>query len=72
MSPFDRPTRRVVITGMGIISPIGSAARPFWSSLQARASGIVRTIQMFATARSSAGEWRKIKDFTDETAKKSI
>lgn len=33
--------RRVVITGLGVISPIGIGKQAFWSSLQAGRSGIV-------------------------------
>ena len=32
--------RRVVITGLGVISPVGSAAEKFWESLKAGVSGI--------------------------------
>lgn len=39
-------SRRVVLTGIGIVSPIGIGPDAFWASLQARKSGI-RTIQNF-------------------------
>ena len=39
-------TRRAVITGLGVISPIGTGAGPFWAALRAGTSG-VRTIRAF-------------------------
>jgi 3-oxoacyl-[acyl-carrier-protein] synthase II len=36
----DRPTRRVVVTGRGVISPIGLTVADFWASLMAGKSGI--------------------------------
>jgi 3-oxoacyl-[acyl-carrier-protein] synthase II len=32
--------RRVVVTGMGVISPIGNSVEEFWSNLKAGVSGI--------------------------------
>src|SRR6516165_4178032 len=39
-------TRRAVITGLGVLSPIGLDAASFWQSLQSGKSG-VRTISTF-------------------------
>src|SRR5215207_2833414 len=41
--------RRVVVTGVGVISPIGIGARTFWENLLAGKSG-VRRIQQFDPA----------------------
>ena len=41
-----RPAREVVVTGVGIVSPIGIGREAFWSSLMAGRSG-VRTFQSF-------------------------
>jgi len=43
---MSAPSRRVVITGIGIISPIGRDAASYWRSLQEGRSGI-RPIQSF-------------------------
>jgi 3-oxoacyl-[acyl-carrier-protein] synthase II len=43
---MDRAPRRVVITGMGVISPIGIGLEPFWDALLQGRSG-VRRIQSF-------------------------
>ncbi len=40
------PTRRVVITGLGVISPVGTGHRSFWDGLLAARSG-VRPISRF-------------------------
>ncbi|MBL8851092.1 MAG: beta-ketoacyl-[acyl-carrier-protein] synthase family protein [Planctomycetaceae bacterium] len=62
-------TRRVVITGLGIISPVGIGRDAFWSSLQAGKSGIA-PVQMFDCSIIPGGVAGEIKDFTDETVKK--
>ena len=41
-----RPTREVVVTGVGIVSPIGIGREAFWGSLMAGRSG-VRLFQLF-------------------------
>ncbi|MEC9367199.1 MAG: beta-ketoacyl-[acyl-carrier-protein] synthase family protein [Pseudomonadota bacterium] len=40
--------RRVVVTGMGVVSPIGTGVDKFWSAIQGSKCGI-RTIQNFST-----------------------
>lgn len=40
--PASRLTRRVVITGLGVVSPVGTDARTFWDSLVGGRSGITR------------------------------
>jgi len=54
--------RRVVVTGCGVISPIGSGKTSFWESLIKGRSGIVRISQFDASGFDSqiAGE---VKDF---------
>jgi 3-oxoacyl-[acyl-carrier-protein] synthase II len=50
--------RRVVVTGLGIISPIGNSISQFWNSLSAGKSGIQRITQFDPTQFNSqiAGE----------------
>lgn len=57
--------RRIVITGIGIISPIGNSKQEFWSSLCQGKSGIKRINQIDSSLFSSqvAGE---IQDFQPE------
>ena len=44
-----RPTRRVVITGVGVVSPIGCSKQALWESLTQGRSGV-------APLRSLPGE----------------
>jgi len=69
MSSSSISPRRVVITGLGIISPIGIGREAFWSSLQQGKSGIA-PVSMFDCSIIPGGVAGEIKDFTDETAKK--
>ncbi len=41
MFPIHDSNRRVVITGVGVISPIGCSTQKFWQSLQTGESGVV-------------------------------
>lgn len=63
-------TRRVVITGMGIVSPIGTSKESFWQALIEGRSGV----QQMENAEFAAGQIRdfqgKIEDFGELDADK--
>lgn len=61
--------RRVVITGVGIFSPIGIGADEYWSSLAAGQSGVAQTqlVSYCAAPRCQGGE---VSAFNEETVKK--
>ena len=69
MSSTSSTDRRVVITGLGIISPVGIGRDAFWNSLQSGVSGIA-PVTMFDCSIIPGGVAGEIKDFTNETAKK--
>ncbi len=54
--------REVVVTGLGIVSPIGIGRAPFWESLQAGKSGIV-TLTLFDTSGLPIHFGGQISDF---------
>jgi 3-oxoacyl-[acyl-carrier-protein] synthase II len=54
--------RRVVITGMGVVSPIGNDLQSFWDSLKAGRSGI-RTITAFDTSAYTCHIGGEVRDF---------
>lgn len=57
--------RRVVITGYGVISPIGIGADDFWNSLVSGKSGISR-ISTFDTSQFSSQIGAEVKNFQPE------
>lgn len=61
LGKFERP-RRVVITGMGCVTPIGIGRESFWSSLRTGASGI-RTIETFDVSDSPVKIAGEVRDF---------
>ena len=61
--------REVVITGVGIVSPIGIGVDPFWKSLSAGRSGI-RYGQLFPGFAAPDGVGGEVLDFTEESARK--
>jgi 3-oxoacyl-[acyl-carrier-protein] synthase II len=67
-SAADKP-RRVVFTGLGIISPIGIGREAFWGSLAAGRSGLSR-VELFDCSIIPGGVGAEIKDFSEESAKK--
>ena len=54
--------RRVVITGMGVVSPLGSDLRSFWHLLSEGASG-VRPLSLFDTSPFSSSLAAEVRDF---------
>jgi 3-oxoacyl-[acyl-carrier-protein] synthase II len=69
-APSSSPRRRVVITGVGAVTPCGNSAADTWSSLVAGRSGIGRITRFDATACSAqiAGEVKNF-DVTRPLAK---
>src|SRR6266581_5261399 len=61
LSRFQRP-RRVVITGMGCVTPIGIGREAFWDGLQRGESG-VRRIESFDVSNSTVKIAAQVRDF---------
>lgn len=61
--------REVVITGIGIVSPIGIGVDAFWDSLSKGLSG-VRHGSLFPGFASPGGVGAEVRDFTEESARK--
>ena len=59
--------KRVVVTGAGIISPIGIGRDKFWNGISAQTAGISKIDLLSGSALPGhvAGE---VKDFTDKAA----
>lgn len=51
----DRPSRRVVITGLGLISPLGNTPEALWDALTSGRSGVAQLSQMPETPVASFG-----------------
>ena len=68
---MTRPSepREVVITGIGIVSPIGIGADTFWESLANGRSGVRRS-ELFPGFAAPGGVGAEVRDFTDESARK--
>ncbi len=64
-SSAERGERRVVITGMGAVTPIGKDVPSFWESLVAGRSGIDR-ISVFDPAKLDAQIAGEVRDFEPE------
>ncbi|HAI20390.1 MAG TPA: beta-ketoacyl-[acyl-carrier-protein] synthase II, partial [Clostridiales bacterium UBA8153] len=58
-------TKRVVITGMGIVSPLGQDLESFWSNLRSGRSGVGH-ITRFDTTNYSTKVGAEINDFSPE------
>jgi 3-oxoacyl-[acyl-carrier-protein] synthase II len=69
MTAAHDASRDVVITGLGIFSPIGIGIEPFWDSLAAGRSGIHR-VELFPGFAAPDQVGGAVTEFTEETAKK--
>jgi 3-oxoacyl-[acyl-carrier-protein] synthase II len=56
------PERRVVITGMGVVTPLGNGVETFWSNLKNGVSGIA-TIDAFDTSGYDCKIGGQVRDF---------
>src|SRR5437667_1073662 len=65
LSKFKTP-RRVVITGMGCVTPIGLGREAFWHGLQTGESG-VRRIESFDVSKSTVKIAAQVRDFDWES-----
>src|SRR4051794_412369 len=61
-SPVRAPRRRVVVTGMGAVTPLGNDVASFWSRLVAGESG-VRAISSFDPSRVTSKVAGEVQDF---------
>ena len=59
---FEKTKRRVVVTGLGVVCPLGAATEPSWSNLLAGKSGISR-IADFDVSSLSAQIAGRVPDF---------
>ena len=64
------PERRVVITGMGVVTPIGNSLETFWSNLKSGVSGIC-TIDAFDTTGYDCKIGGQVRDFDPKSFFKS-
>ena len=72
----DRPTTRVVITGLGVISPLGNSKEELWDALSTRRSGVdtLQSIPYEHLPTSIGGEARNFTGHIDrphETARRA-
>lgn len=63
-------TREVVITGIGIVSPLGIGVDAFWDNLNAGRSG-VHHCKLFPVTASPDAIGGEVTDFTEESARKN-
>ena len=69
MNSTSGSSRRVVVTGIGVLSPIGIGAQAFWDSLAAGRSGVAPVQLMdYSAAPSNCGG--EVREFTEESARK--
>jgi len=51
-------TPRVVVTGLGALTPVGNSAEEFWSALMQGTSGIGPITKFDAHAKTESGEFQ--------------
>ena len=65
---MSESAKRVVITGLGIVSPLGVGIEPFEAGLKSGQSGIA-PISLISYSAAPGGIGAEVKELTDETAK---
>src|SRR3989337_1206392 len=50
--------RRVVVTGLGALTPVGNTADEFWAALMQARSGVGPITKFDATVKNAQGEYR--------------
>ena len=71
MNAFAESDRRVVITGMGVLSPAGIGADEFWTNLAAGNSGI-KPIELLAASACPDNIGGEVSGFNSDTIKKQF
>ncbi|MGD9855487.1 MAG: beta-ketoacyl synthase [Planctomycetaceae bacterium] len=74
MSQRHTPGRRVVITGVGVISPIGVGRESFWASLAAGRCGVGPVSHQFHGTAAIPGGFvgAEVADFDEKTARELV
>jgi len=74
MSQSHTPDRRVVITGVGVISPIGIGRETFWANLAAAKNGVGPVEHQFHGASAIPGGFvgAEVADFNEKTARQRV
>ncbi len=74
MSQRHTPDRRVVITGVGVISPIGIGRETFWVNLAAARSGVGPVEHQFHGEKSIPGGFvgAEVADFNEKVARQWV
>ncbi len=65
MTGEDQRARRVVVTGVGMVTPIGTGRERFWSAVRAGTSGVTE-ITRFDTSRYKVHRGCEVQDFDFE------
>jgi 3-oxoacyl-[acyl-carrier-protein] synthase II len=55
-----RERRRVVVTGLGALTPVGNTAEEFWSSLKAGKSGVGPITKFDVSEKDASGEFKYV------------
>ena len=68
----ESPRRRVVITGIGVVSPLGVGVEPFLESLKAKRSGVGVITDVMDTSAAPGNVGGEVPDFDDGVTKAAM
>ena len=68
----DTPRRRVVITGVGVVSPLGIGLEPFLASLKAKRSGVDVVTDVMDASAAPGNVGGEVPDFDDGITKEAM